>query len=68
MYVTIGYDIRLKPVQKMRPLPPDSLPRNDQVLFSFHVKNLVIMPNSHIAIRPGVKRSNGQFTVDCPSK
>jgi hypothetical protein len=23
-------------------------------------------PNLHIAIGPGVKRSNGQFTVDCP--
>jgi hypothetical protein len=38
-----------------------------QVPFPFHVKNLVIMPNSHISICPGVKRSNGQFTVDCPS-
>ena len=25
------------------------------------------MPNSHIAICPGDKRSNGQFTVDCPA-
>jgi hypothetical protein len=39
-------------------------PWNYQVPFSFHVKTLVIMPSSHIAIHPGVKRSNDQFTVD----
>jgi len=41
-------------------------PWNYQVPFSFHVKNLFITPNSHIVILPGVKRSNGQFNVDCP--
>jgi len=36
-------------------------------ILSFHVKNLVLTTNSHIAIRQGVKRSNVQFNVDCPS-